>query len=224
MATVEVTDATFQAEILESEIPVLVDFWATWCEPCKAVAPLLEELSETYAGRIKIAKVDVDKSPGISQQMRIQSIPTLVVFDQGRPVDAVQGALPKEQLEELIQKHIPEVERTSIKVEELVQYIATGHPAQIFDIRDPRHVSRSHLRNARCVQEADLTAETLALPPETLIVLVDRTGETSQPAALALVATVPNQVLYLEKGLLEWEGSGQPTYNDREEAALDASA
>ncbi len=224
MATVEVTDATFQAEILECEIPVLVDFWATWCAPCKAVAPILEELSETYAGQIKIVKIDVDKSPGVSQQMRIQSIPTLVVFNEGRPVDAVQGALPKEELEALIQKHIPQVERTSIKVEELVQYIDAGHPLQVFDIRDPRHVSRSHLRHARPVAEADLNTETLGLSPETLVVLVDRTGEASEPAALALSPTVPNQVYYLEKGLLEWEGSGQPTYNDREEAALDASA
>ena len=119
MATVAVTDSTFQAEVLDCDVPVLVDFWATWCAPCRMVAPILEELSEELAGRVKIAKLDVDANPMISQALRIQSIPTLVVFSEGRPVDAVQGALPKEALMELLEKHLPDFQETKIKVEDL---------------------------------------------------------------------------------------------------------
>lgn len=223
MATVHVTDATFQAEVLQSEIPVLVDFWATWCAPCKQVAPILEELSDAYAGRVKIVKVDVDANPMLSQQLRIQSIPTLVVFDQGRPVDAVQGALPKEALEELLNKYVPEMESTTIKVDDLAARLQAGLPVQVFDIRDARDVSRSHLRKARCVPVESLVQEISALPPGTMVVLVDRTGEGSAEAVKVVADAVPNHVVALEKGLLEWEGSGQPTYNDREEAALDAA-
>lgn len=220
MATIQVTDATFQSEVLECDVPVLVDFWATWCAPCRQVAPILEELSQTYAGRVKIVKVDVDANPMLAQQLRIQSIPTLVVFDQGRPVDAVQGALPKEAFEELLNRHLPDVVAITIKVDDLAARLAAGLPVQVFDIRDPRDFSRSHLRKARCVPEAELPAEVEALHPSTMIVLVDRTGELSTPAAQSLAEQVPHHVVALEKGLLEWEGSGQPTYNDREEAAL----
>ncbi len=93
-----VTDATFQAEVLESSIPVLVDFWAAWCSPCKMIAPIVEELAGEYAGRIKMAKVDVDANPVIPGQFGVMSIPTLLLFVGGKAEKRLVGYRPKASL------------------------------------------------------------------------------------------------------------------------------
>jgi thioredoxin 1 len=102
--TVTVQDASFKAEVLDSSVPVLVDFWATWCAPCKAIAPALDELATQYKGKVKIAKVDVDESNGVAQQYGIRSIPTLLLFKGGKVVDQLVGAVPKTKLEDTIKK------------------------------------------------------------------------------------------------------------------------
>jgi thioredoxin 1 len=95
MATQPVTDATFDAEVRQSEIPVVVDFWAEWCGPCKQIGPALEELSEEYAGRVKIVKVNVDDNPDSPAQMGVRSIPALFLFKDGQVVSNKVGAAPK---------------------------------------------------------------------------------------------------------------------------------
>ena len=90
-----VTDSDFEQEVLEADTPVLVDFWAEWCAPCKMVAPVLDDLAEEYDGKIKFIKVDVDTSPETAMKYGIRSIPTLLVFKGGSPVDQVVGAVPK---------------------------------------------------------------------------------------------------------------------------------
>ena len=90
-----VGDKDFIQEVLESDTPVLVDFWADWCAPCKMVAPLIDELAKEYDGKIKFTKVDVDDNPQTAMQYGIRSIPTLLVFKGGAPVDQVVGAVPK---------------------------------------------------------------------------------------------------------------------------------
>lgn len=103
MSTVAVTDDTFQSEVLESDIPVLVDFWATWCGPCRMVAPILEELSEEYAGKVKIAKLDTDANQATTMAYGITSIPTLNVYSGGEVVKSIIGARPKRALAEEIE-------------------------------------------------------------------------------------------------------------------------
>ncbi|MGH7667087.1 MAG: thioredoxin [Candidatus Dormibacteria bacterium] len=98
-APLAVTDSSFQSEVLEAELPVLVDFWAEWCPPCRMVAPIVEELATEYEGRLKVVKVDTDGSPTTSGAYQVLSIPTLMVFRGGRPVGSVIGYQPKSSLQ-----------------------------------------------------------------------------------------------------------------------------
>ncbi len=104
---VHVTDSTFDAQVLKSDIPVLTDFWAEWCGPCKMITPILEEIAEDYAGQIKIAKVDVDENNQIAMKLGVQSIPTVILFKNGQAVERLVGAMPKERLLSRILPHLP---------------------------------------------------------------------------------------------------------------------
>lgn len=99
---VQLTDADFETEVLKAELPVLVDFWASWCAPCKAIAPLVEELAETFDGQVKVCKVNVDENPATPGQYGVRGIPTLILFKGGEVVEQVVGAVPKSQLETLL--------------------------------------------------------------------------------------------------------------------------
>jgi len=102
MSTVAVTDATFDAEVKNSDIPVVVDFWAEWCGPCKQIGPALEELSAEYAGKVKVVKVDVDSNPNAAAAMGVRGIPALFIFKDGQVVSNRAGAAPKAALQSWI--------------------------------------------------------------------------------------------------------------------------
>lgn len=106
MKPVEVTDANFKSEVLESKTPVLVDFWAEWCGPCKMIAPVVEELAKEYDGKLRVGKVDVDSNQQMAMQFGVRSIPTLLIFKNGRVVDQIVGAVPKRMLAEKVLKHL----------------------------------------------------------------------------------------------------------------------
>ena len=101
-----VTDRTFDAEVLTSEIPVLTDYWAEWCSPCKTIAPILEEIAEEYDGELKIAKLDVDENGETARHYGVKSIPTLILFRNGQLVESLVGAMSKEQLLSRIRPHL----------------------------------------------------------------------------------------------------------------------
>lgn len=96
--TVELTDDNFQSEVQESDIPVLVDFWADWCAPCKAIAPAIEEIADEYQGKAKVGKLDVDSNQQTAMNFGIRSIPTLLIFKDGEVAEQIVGAVPKNQL------------------------------------------------------------------------------------------------------------------------------
>ena len=106
MKSVELTEETFEQEVLKATIPVLVDFWAAWCGPCKMIAPIVEELATEYEGKLKIGKVDVDNHQKIAMQYGIRSIPTLLVFKGGKVVEQIVGAAHKKTLVEKLSKHL----------------------------------------------------------------------------------------------------------------------
>lgn len=106
MKPIEATDDNFKNEVLDSQQPVLVDFWAVWCGPCKQIAPIVDEIANEYVGKLKVAKVDVDNNPMSGQTYGVRSIPTLLLFKNGQVVETLIGSMPKPKLLERIKPHL----------------------------------------------------------------------------------------------------------------------
>ena len=106
MAPVKVSDASFQADVLNSKKPVVVDFWAEWCGPCRMIAPALEELASEMSNQITIAKINIDENPGVPQKFGVRGVPTLMIFSQGQVAATKVGALPKSKIKEWIEQSI----------------------------------------------------------------------------------------------------------------------
>ena len=104
LGVLEVSDATFEKEVLQSDQPVLVDFWATWCGPCRAIAPIVDGVAQAYAGKLKVAKVDVDRNPATPSRYGIRGIPALLFFKSGKIADQVIGYAPQNEIEAKVQR------------------------------------------------------------------------------------------------------------------------
>ena len=100
----EFTDSSFESDVLKSDLPVLIDFWAVWCAPCRAIAPHVEALATEYAGKIRVGKMDIDANPQIPSQFEVRSIPTLLMFKEGKVVGQLVGAVPRAKLDDFVKK------------------------------------------------------------------------------------------------------------------------
>jgi thioredoxin 1/putative thioredoxin len=208
MAVPYVTEQDFEREVLRSELPVLVEFTADWCQPCKVVAPEVDAVATSLDGKAKVVKVDVDKSKRLAMTLRVQSVPTFVVFSKGRPVAGEQGVLRRAQLAEMLDPHLPRA-AGAIKAQELAQAM-TQQQAVPVDTREAAAFNRAHIPGAVNIPLEEIEgrlAELHMLPGEP--VLYCRSGDKTKVMSEKLASSgVP--VAFLEGGFLSWEGSLLP--------------
>ena len=201
-----VTEANFETEVLRSELPVMVDFMATWCGPCKQMAPEFEALARELQGKAKFVKVDIDQSRALAAQLRIQSVPTTMVFAGARLVSGRAGAMRKAQLRGLIEPFLPRPEG-ALTVAEVVQLLQQGKIALV-DTRDEPVYKRLHLPgavNMPLEQVPNRLAELHMLPGAP--VLYCRSGDKTKELVEKL-AQEGIELAFLEGGVLAWEAEG----------------
>jgi thioredoxin 1/putative thioredoxin len=208
MAVRTVTEQTFEQEVLQSEVPVLVEFSAEWCGPCKLVAPELNALSSELGDKAKIITIDIDRSPNLSRQLGVQSVPTFVVFHQGRPANGKVGALKRAQLREMLEPFLPRAEG-ALKPEEVFQLLRAGR-VSVVDTREPSVYGRAHIPGAKSVPAEEIEGRLAELfmlgsPP----ILYCRSGDRTKDLTAKLVEQ-GLQVGFLEGGVLAWEAAGLP--------------
>jgi thioredoxin 1/putative thioredoxin len=203
-----VTERDFEREVLRSELPVLIEFTADWCQPCKAIAPEVEAFAREVAGKAKVVKIDVDKSPIIAQQLRVQSVPTFMVVAEGRIQDAVVGAIRKKKMQEMLEPFFPR-SAGSLKPVELAQLIAGGAVVPV-DTRDEAAFRRAHLPHAVSMPLETIESRLAELHMlQGQPVLYCRAGDRTKELS-AKLAELGTPVAFLEGGLLGWEADGLP--------------
>lgn len=203
-----ISEQDFEREVLRSELPVLIDFTADWCAPCKTVAPEVEAIARELEGKAKVVKVDIDKSKRIAASLRIQAVPTFLVFHKGRPVAGDQGVLKRSQLRELVEPFLPRAEG-AIRAVELAQLIQQGQVAAV-DTRDASSYGRARIPGATNIPLDEIEgrlAELHMLPGEPI--LYCRSGDKTKEMADKLAQSgLP--VGFLEGGFLAWEAEALP--------------
>ena len=208
MALPVIAEQNFEREVLRSELPVLIDFYADWCAPCKTVLPEVEAIAHELEGKAKVVKVDIDRSKRLATSLRIQSVPTFMVFHQGRPVAAEQGTLRRNDLREMLEPFLPRAEG-AVRAVELAQAMREGQAVPV-DTRDARSYGRARIPGAVHIPIEEIEgrlAELHMLPGAPI--LYCRSGDKTKEMADKLAAQeVP--VGFLEGGFLAWEAEGLP--------------
>jgi thioredoxin len=206
MAVESVTDATFEAEVLRSELPVLVDLYADWCQPCKQLSPIVAQLAGELVGRIKVVKVDVDRNPMVAQTFRAQSIPMLLVIAEGRVVQQHAGVLDKAGLLRLLEPVMPR-SAAEVRPEELAVWLTQGKALPV-DIRDAASYGRYRIPSAIHVPANELATRAQELQPfdGRIRVLYGRSEEAKDWSDKLRTDGV--QVGFLAGGFLHWEAAG----------------
>lgn len=207
MALKVIAEAEFESEVLRSEVPVLVDFFATWCQPCKQLAPEVEAVAQELGDKLKVVKVDIDQSPRLASMLRIQSVPTIIVFHQGRPAAAEQGVVTRKRLRELVEPFLPRAQG-AVKVAELAM-LMQERGAVAVDTRDSRSYARAHIPGAKNIPLEEVSGRLAELMMLGLAVLYCRSGDKAQELSEMLAKDDVN-LPFLEGGFLTWEADMQP--------------
>lgn len=207
MAVQSVTTATFRREVLESELPVLIDLWAEWCGPCRQLSPRVEEVAREMEGRLKVVKVNVDQNPELAQAFNARSIPMLVVMVGGRPAKTAQGAISKAEILDLVEPFLPGAE-DEVPAKELPA-LMKARRVTVIDIREPAVFNRAHIPGARNVPNENVatSVQTLAMERRPVVVYDRASGEVAKKA----METIREQGLpavILKGGFLAWEAEG----------------
>ena len=208
MAVIPITEQNFEQEVLMSEVPVLLEFGAEWCGPCKTVAPEIAAVAQELEGKAKVAHVDIDRSPVLARELGVQSVPTFAVFHQGRPVGGRVGALRRAELRELLEPYLPRAQG-ALKAEE-VAALLTRSQVSLVDTRDSQVFARAHLPTAVNIplDEVPTRLAELHMLPGSPVVYC-RSGDQTKDLAKTLAEQgVP--VSFLEGGVLSWEAAGLP--------------
>jgi thioredoxin 1 len=207
MTVHEVSDATFEDEVLRSDLPVLIDMYADWCQPCKQLSPIVEEVAQELEGKLKVVKVDIDRSPGVAQAFRVQSIPTLVVMHQGQVAGAQQGVVPKSVILDMVKPLLP-ANAQEVAPKDLAQLLAQRRAVAV-DIRDAGSYGRYRIPGAVNLPADDLlerSAELTASDGRVRVLYGRSTEDAKEWADKLREAGV--QVGYLDGGFLHWEADG----------------
>jgi thioredoxin len=201
-----VNERNFEQEVLLSEEPVLVEFSAEWCGPCKTMLPELMALADELKGKAKIVTVDIDRSPMIARQIGVQSVPTFVVFHQGRPVGGKVGALQRRELRDMLDPFLPRAEG-ALKPDELAQLLKAGRVIAV-DTREAPVFARAHLPGAVSMPAAEIETRLaeLHMLAGTPVIYCRSGDQTKDLAAKLAEQGVP--VAFLEGGVLGWEAAG----------------
>lgn len=203
-----VTERDFEQVVLLAETPVLVQFTADWCQPCKTIAPEVEAFAAEMEGKLRVVKVDIDKSQMLARQLRIQSVPTFMLFAEQRLADAQVGALGKKQLRAMVEPFLPR-SAGALKARELAELIKQGAVTPV-DVRDAATYARAHLPGAKSLPIEELEgrlAELYMLPGQPA--LYDRSGDKTKELAQKMEEQ-GTPVAFLEGGILAWEAEGLP--------------
>jgi thioredoxin len=203
-----VTEREFEQEVLRSELPVLIEFSADWCAPCKQIAPEVMAFADEMRGKVKVVTIDIDRSPVLARELRVQSVPTFMVFAQQRICDVVVGAIRKKKMREMVDPFLPRAEG-AIKSAELAELMKEGVVVAV-DTRDKGAFARAHVPGATNMPLEEIEgrlAELHMLPGRP--VLYCRAGDKTKDLAARLNEEgLP--VAFLEGGILAWESEGLP--------------
>lgn len=207
MAVDVVTDGTFEQEVLRSELPVLVDLYADWCQPCKQIAPLVEALADKHQGKLRVVKLDIERNPMIAQALRIQSVPTLLLFQQGQLAGNHVGAIDARGLAELVRPVMP-AGAPEFAPKDLAAALQQGRAVPV-DIRAAEAFARYRIPGAIHVPQEQISSRLSDLHPGDgrLRVLYGRTSDAARTVAEGLMQQ-GHEVGFLEGGFLHWEADG----------------
>ena len=207
MAVLSVNEKNFQQEVLESELPVLIDLWAAWCQPCKEVSPRVEDVARELEGRLKVVKLDVEANPRLAKAFEARSIPMLVVVAEGRPGKSAVGALSKKESLALVEPFLPRGEH-EVTVRELVA-LQRERRVVVLDVREAPVYGRAHIPGARSAPVETLETLVATFARERRVpVVYDRSGGEEAKRALEVLTKHGLPAMFLQGGFLAWESEG----------------